>query len=221
MISERFAPIVALSLASAACSSSTPATDGGATGGPDGSDAMGADSGAFQDPYDGASGCTEAGTPPAGMHACELFMPVSGGISGTLADATGFGCTSTNGPEPATMPLSFGVRVSGPQPWMDVVAIFNPPNPIVPGQTGPLPSTTVALVAGGVDGGSLSWVTPPTCVLDIASNACTGQGTLYVISGTGHCADAAAAYHGNTEPPVTIGDFSFAGEYDSSVPGDQ
>jgi hypothetical protein len=80
---------------------------------------------------------------------------------------------------------------------------------------------SVSLNADGADGGSLTWFTPSTCVLDVTSNACTEQGTFYVISGTGHCTDAAAPYHDNTQSPVTIGDFSFAGQYESRLPQDQ
>jgi hypothetical protein len=164
------------------------------------------------DPYGGASGCDRS--VQVGSHSCELMMPLSGGLSGTLAIATYYGCGWANGPPPMSEPLNFGLNAPGPPPWNGTSVRFDPSSPIVPGQTGTLANAAVSLWVMG-DAGSVTWTTPASCILDLTSNACAPSASipnLYVVSGTGSCSQPAQPNKGSFAP-VTIGNFFFATEF--------
>jgi hypothetical protein len=167
----------------------------------------------FVDPYGGAYGC-DSGV-RTGPESCELLMPVSGALAGTLYQSGSFGCNWGNASNGA--PLSIGIQFNGP-PWAGTTVSLVPSTPIIAGRIGPISSVAVVLDAVGQDGGRTTWLTPPTCTIEVASNACAPSAAtpgLYVISGTGTCMQPATAYGGSAAPSVTVGDFDFALEFDA------
>jgi hypothetical protein len=102
---------------------------------------------------------------------------------------------------------------------MGLLISLKPSTPIVPGTVGRI-SVAVALDAVYADGGQATWVTPPSCSVTLTSNACAvptaTAPNLYVLSGTGTCTQPAKPFGTNTAGAVTIGDFSFALEFEPS-----
>jgi hypothetical protein len=197
--------LLVLVMVSGACSAGATPTGAEDASSPS-EDAPVDESGAFVDPFAGASGCD--GGVAITSQTCQVRMPVSGGIDGVLSSDPGCGWSDVN----------FGVNVRASPPWESVAIRFAPSQPFVPGRTGSLGSVAVALSATAEDGAvGPSWVTPPECTLEISSNVCgsaTGPAGVWVVSGTGSCPVPAEALHSDEDAtPVTIEGFWFVAEY--------
>lgn len=167
--------------------------------GPDTPADSGADMGGWVDPFGGATGCPDGGFPTA-RPACELTMPVSGGVSAVASGP----CRSSA----STGSISYGTNGIYP----DVRIEFA--EPLVRGLIARNIASTVSLIDDPLGGPSSTWTTPAgACSVNLTSNVCWFylDATYYLISGTGSCSAPATPDGSNpTVTPVTIGHFSFA-----------
>ncbi|HEX8793072.1 MAG TPA: hypothetical protein VF765_19140 [Polyangiaceae bacterium] len=194
--------------------SSSSSSSGGGSGG------EGLDGGVRMIPgFTGVVSCSQPVDAGAGdvFGHCELSMPVSGGLSGTI-----------NVPEVAVICGSSGSTSGtgvGEIDWSTAIGqgttvgatvFFDNGLPL--DMTGTFPAH-VEIDESSSGGGMLQWVTPQGgCSIVIAGSECVSSpgkgvdgGPQYarILSGTGTCSQPAAPQSGTSGAPITIGTFAF------------
>lgn len=204
-------------------SSAPPGTHGGSSssgGGSGSGGGEGLDGGARMIPgFTGVVQCSQALDAGAATYGdCELSMPVSGGLSGTINVPETFVICGSSGSGSASMGVGEIDWATGIGQGTTVGATVYFENGLPLDMTGTFPAH-VEVTESLSDGGTLQWVTPQgTCSIVIAGSECEspkGEGPdggpqyARLLSGTGTCSQPAAPQTGNGAPPVTIGRFAF------------
>lgn len=146
---------------------------------------------------------------------CQLSMPVSGGLSGTLdVPEVAVVCGSSNG-STGVGEIDWATGI-GQSTTVGATVFFDDGLPL--DTTGTFPAH-VEIDESFSDGGVLQWMTPQGgCSIVIAGSECLSAGkspfdggTRYsrLLSGTGSCSQPAAPKTGTSAPPITIGNFAF------------
>ena len=134
---------------------------------------------------------------------CELSMPVSGGLNATLT-ANGCGTSGKNVVSLADVDFASSTSIAAVMTFM---------NDLEGGKTGDIPLDTLKIRTKDKNDVFLEWEVPTgACTVEFSSNVSAPTQVFknrYIITGSGSCSEAAEPIGGNSEPAISIGNFSF------------
>jgi len=145
------------------------------------------------DPNHGLVGCPDGGSAAV---TCDLWMPVSGGVSTLQGNYCGYLTTTS----------ALYYRSNGINP--ELIIYLSPA--LMPEVLGGTFAAGVAMESARSP--YVKWATPPgACTVQLDSNVCWVylDTKYYAVSGHGHCTAPAAPQPADAAQPVTIGDFGF------------